>query len=111
MVIQMTVDNNTMKKLRALEKEDVRLINERANLELEINGILMKFQKIRIESWDGSGLYEDGRHVINAPAEKVEPIKEIESGHKGNFVSFKAGTSMKLEEYFTPEEVDSIRKY
>lgn len=101
-----------MEKLRALERVEVGLINRLANLRLDINGILIKFQKIRIESWDGSGVYEDGRHVINAPAEKVEPIKEIESGHKGNFVSFKeSGVTIKLEYYFTPDEINSIRKY
>ena len=110
----MTVDDNTMTKLKALEKKERDLNNERQDVQMEINGILMKFQKIRIDSWDGSGLYEYGNHVINAPAEKVESIKEIESGHKGNFISFKTGMRplpVKLEDYFTPEEVDSIRKY
>ena len=110
----MVVDDNTITKLISLEKKERDLNNERQDVQMEIYGILQKFEKINIESWDGSGLYEDGRHVINAPAEKVEPIKEIESGHKGNFVSFKAGIlslSMKLEDYFTLEEVDSIRKY
>ena len=110
----MVVDDNTITKLISLEKIERDLNNKRQDVQMEIYGILQNFQKINIESWDGSGLYEDGRHVINAPAEKVEPIKEIESGHKGNFVSFKAGIlplSMKLEDYFTLEEVDSIRKY
>lgn len=110
----MVVDDNTMTELISLEKKERDLNNERHNVQMEINGILQNFQRINIESWDGSGLYEDGRHVINAPAEKVEPVKEIESGHKGNFVSFKAGIrplTMKLEDYFTPEEIDSIRRY
>lgn len=110
----MTVDNNTITKLLALEKERVKLWNELADLQLKINGILQKFQKINIESWDDAGSFEDGRHAINAPTEKVEPVKEIESGHKGDFVSFKAGTlltAVKLEDYFTPEEIESIRKY
>ena len=110
----MVVDDNTITELISLEKKERDLNNKRQDVQMEIYGILQKFEKINIESWDGSGLYEDGRHVINAPAEKVEHIKEIESGHKGNFISFKPGIrplTMKLEEYFTPEEVDSIRKY
>ena len=108
----MIVDNNTITKLISLEKKERDLNNKRQDVQMEINGILQKFQRIKIDSWDGSGLYEDGRHVINAPAEKVEPIKEIESGHKGNFVSFKnSEVKIKLEDYFTSEEVESIRKY
>ena len=108
----MIVDDNTMTKLISLEKIERDLNNKRQGVQMEIYGILQKFQRINIESWDGSGSFEDGRHVINAPAEKVEPIKEIESGHEGDFVSFKTALMpMKLEKYFTPEEIDSIRKY
>ena len=106
----MTVDENTMEELRALEKTEVEVKRELSGIKLEINRILIKFQRISIDSWDGAGSFEDGRHVVNAPEEKVRCIEKIESGYKGDFVIFKSGSPIKLEEYFTPDEVDSIRK-
>ena len=107
----MTDETDTMEKLRELEKEEIEAKWNLRNIQADIGKILSKFQRVRIDSWDGAGSFEDGIHVINASVEKVEPIKEIESGHKGDFVVLKSGEKEELEKYFTPEEVNSIRKY
>ena len=98
-------------KLADLERKEVELKDKLADIKLGINRILVKFPIIYIDSWDGAGFFEDGRHVINAPGEKVRCIEKIESGYKGNFVIFKSQRPMKLEDYFTADEIDSIRKY
>ena len=98
-------------ELADIEKREVELRDKLVIVKLEIHKILIKFPIIYIDSWDGAGSFEDGRHVINAPAEKVRGIEKIESGYRGNFVIFESQRPVKLEEYFTQDEINSIRKY
>lgn len=98
-------------RLAELEHKQVRLINELSDVKMEIAGIFRPMPKFRVDAWDGSEEYEDGIQVIDAPAEKVEEIKIVESGHKGTFVILKDGKKLHLETYFTPDEIASIRKY
>lgn len=98
-------------ELAKLEKKEMELKGKLADVKLGINKILVKFPIISIDSWDNAGSFEDGRHAINAPAEKVRAIEKIESGYRGNYVIFESRRPVKLEEYFTPDEIDSIRKH
>ena len=107
----MTDEKDPMKELMALESSQMILKSKLTDIQLGINKILIKFPIIYIDSWDGAGEYEDGRHVINADIEKVRPVEKIESGYRGNFVIFKTKEPVKLKDYFTQEEIISIRKY
>ncbi|MCK4665872.1 hypothetical protein KAU33_03940 [Candidatus Dependentiae bacterium] len=97
-------------ELADLEKREVELKSKLADVKSGIHKILVKFPIIRIDSWDGAGSFEDGRHVINTSVEKVRGIEKIESGYRGNFVIFESQRPVKLEEYFTQDEVKSIIK-
>lgn len=99
------------KKLAEFEQERTVLKTDLMDIEMEIARILAPLPEFWVYAWDGSETYEDGRHKIDAPVEMVEKIEEVESGHKGNIIRFKGGKTLPLEDYFSEDEIGSIRKY
>ena len=97
--------------LTELERKKAQLLDELSNTKMAISRILRPLPQFRVDAWDGSETLEDGINKIDAPAEMVEKIEEIESGHKGNLIKFKDGTTKPIEEYFTTEQIESIRKW
>ena len=98
------------KYLKDLETEEFEARQLLGSIITKKNEYLLKFPWVHIYAWEGWGPYENGDHVINAPTEKVKPISKIKVTSEGNFVLFKSGERKKLEDYFTEDEIDSIRK-
>ena len=97
--------------LLELQRKQAQLLDELSNTRMAIARILAPLPTVRVDAWDGSETLEDGINKIDAPADMIDKIEEIQSGHKGNFILFKDGTTKPIEEYFTTEQINSIMKW
>ncbi|MCK4665870.1 hypothetical protein KAU33_03930 [Candidatus Dependentiae bacterium] len=95
------------KYLKDLETEEFEARQVLGSVKTRMNEYLSQFPRISVYPLNIRGSYQDC--VINAPVEKVEGVARIRSGSKGSFVVLKSGERKRLEDYFTEDEIDSIR--
>lgn len=97
------------KYLEDLETEEFEARQVLGLVKTKIREYLSQFPRISVYTLDDLVSLQDGIYAINAPAEKVRIVERIRSGSKSSFVVLKSGEKKGLEEYFTEDEIDSMR--
>lgn len=95
------------KYLKDLETEEFEARQVLGSVKTRMNEYLSQFPRIRVYPLDILGSYQVC--AINASVEKVESVARIRGGSKGSFVVLKSGERKRLEDYFTEDEIDSMR--
>ena len=101
------IKNPTLKELELIE----RTLKARLSaVQMKITEHLSMFPQIKIEAWDGLGLYEEGLYAINASPDIVDKVRGITCGSETNMVTLNSGEKIIMEEYFSENEIASLRR-
>lgn len=101
------IENPTLEELELIEQTLKSRLNA---IQMKIKKHLSAFPKVKIETWDGLGLYEEGFHAINASPHMVDKVRVIACGSEGNMITLKSGEKVIMEKYFSEKEIASMRR-
>jgi len=93
-----------------LESQKTKLLQQLRAVENDMQAIISNWPTVWVSSTDDDYARPSGKYHIDCDPSKLNNVKIIHSASEHEEVELKSGEMVKLNEFFSEEEIDSMKE-